>query len=147
MAESTNEERKLYSEEEFSRVEDSDYQPENDETYPEQDSDTDVGSNEGMKKPGLGVWDDNWRNREDREKALNFAAATVGASQNSQYILNTANRFYEFLQGDHFPAVRYPYQEGEAIVIGPECFIGTSTNGTRVIMYKGEAFVPLPPRE
>ncbi|HXQ33172.1 MAG TPA: hypothetical protein VN843_04040, partial [Anaerolineales bacterium] len=41
----------------------------------------------------------------------------------------------------------YPYEDGDTIVLGPEIFAGHIDDGTFVISWKGENFIPQAPRE
>lgn len=36
----------------------------------------------------------------------------------------------------------YPYEEGNVVVIGPECFIGNTEDNKTVINYRGQNYVP-----
>lgn len=41
----------------------------------------------------------------------------------------------------------YPYEDGDYTVLGPECFVGHSDSGARVIMWRGAAFREMPDRD
>ena len=82
-----------------------------------------------------------YRETEQRATALNIATAGFANTLNPTGVVAAAETFLAFLQGEAPPdisSVEYPIDEGDVIIIGPECF--TDKDRT-VISWRGENYV------
>lgn len=88
------------------------------------EDDLDVQEYEANEEKGIAVERPEYRDFEARYQALNMAAASLGVSGQADVILNGAQRFLDFLQGEDSaadePSSPFPYEvESGVLILGP----------------------------